>query len=95
MPKIIKKFVKEITGEAKSFGKQLTTDNPVLVKNEFFAVLVYTGKTHDLFLEEFANLTKEGYRLSGITDPMGFPIVGLQLKIAKIFFFQNYKWLRS
>jgi hypothetical protein len=89
MPKIIKKIIREVSQDSKSFGKQFTTENPVLVKNENTAILIYSGKTHKRFLEEFEKLTIDGFKLSGISDPMGFPILGLDIKFAKIFFFQH------
>ncbi len=46
MFKRVKKFIGGVEQESKSFGKQLTTENPVLVKNENIAILMYSGKTH-------------------------------------------------
>ena len=72
----VKKFFSGVEQDSKSFVKQLTADNPILVKNEHIAVLVYSGKTHKRFLEEFEKLTVESYKLSGISDPHGIPIIG-------------------
>lgn len=92
--KFSKKFVGGIEQDAKTFTKQLTADNPVLVKNENIAILIYSGKTHKAFLEEFEKLTIDGYKLSGITDPRGIPLLGEipilgNTKYGKIFFFQH------
>jgi len=89
MRRIFRKFISGIEQDVKSFGKQLTVDNPVLVKTDNIAILIYSGKTHDMFLEEFDKLTIEGYKLSGISDPRGIPIIGVDMKIGKIFFFQR------
>ena len=88
--KFFRKFSRGVAQDTKSFGKQLTTDNPILVKNEHIAILIYNGKTHVRFLEEFEKLTVDSYKLCGISDPRGIPIIGLDVvKHGKIFFFQH------
>ena len=79
----------------KGFKKQLKTKESIVEKNEVIAILHSGPKNQKSFLVEFEKLTKEGYKLSAVTDTRGLPITpfGFNIKTGKLFFFQHSKWL--
>ena len=81
-------------GDLKDFGKQLKTKDSIVLKNDAYVILHSGPKNQQSFLSEFEKLTREGYKLTGITETKGLPltVLGINVKTGKLFFFQHFKW---
>ena len=93
--KSAKEEIQYVRTDFKGIIKQLKTKESIVEKNEVIAILHRGPKNEKSFLVEFKKLTKEGYKLSAITDTRGLPITpfGFNIKTGKLFFFQHSKWL--
>jgi hypothetical protein len=81
-------------GDLKDFGKQLKTKESIVLKNDAYVILHSGPKNQQSFLSEFEKITREGYKLTGITETRGLPltVLGFNIKTGKLFFFQHSKW---
>ncbi len=89
-----KEEIHYMKGDLKDFGKQLKTKESIVLKNDAFVILHSGPKNQQSFLSEFEKLTREGYKLTGITETRGLPltVMGFNIKTGKLFFFQHNKW---
>ena len=81
-------------GDLKDFGKQLKTKESIVLKNDAYVILHSGPKNQHSFLSEFEKITREGYKLTGITETKGLPltVLGFNIQTGKLFFFQHSKW---
>ena len=89
-----KEEIHYMKGDLKDFRKQLKTKESIVLKNDAFVILHSGPKNQQSFLSEFEKLTREGYKLTGITETKGLPltVMGFNIKTGKLFFFQHNKW---
>ena len=94
--KAVEEDIHYMKDEIKGFGKQLRTKESIVVKNEIIAILHSGIKNQKSFLDEFEKLTKDGYKLSAVSETKGLPITpfGFNIKTGKLFFFQRSKWIQ-
>ncbi len=92
--KEVKEDIHYMKGDLKDLGKQLKTKESIVLKNDAFVVLHSGPKNQQSFLSEFEKLTREGYKLTGISETKGLPLqlFGFNIKTGKLFFFQHSKW---
>ncbi len=89
-----KEEIHYMKGDLKDLGKQLKTKESIVLKNDAFVILHSGPKNQQSFLSEFEKLTREGYKLTGITETKGLPltVMGFNINTGKLFFFQHNKW---
>ena len=97
LSKDAKEEIHYMKGDLKDFGKQLKTKESIVLKNDAFVILHSGPKNQQSFLSEFEKLTREGYKLTGITETKGLPLTvfGFNIKTGKLFFFQHSKWFSN
>ena len=91
-----KEEIHYMKGDILDLRKQMRTKESIVVKNEIIAVLHSGQKNQQSFLNEFEKLTKEGYKLSAVSETKGLPfsLLGFNIKTGKLFFFQHSKWFQ-
>ena len=84
-----KKIGKTAYGYGKQLSEVLKSKDPVIVKRDDIAVLLKKIDNNEKFLEEFAKLTREGYRLS-FKEDLHF----LTKSHISFLYFQNQKFYK-